>query len=101
MVRIFKIVGDSMNPSLCSGAFVIGLSSPFKRLKPRGIYAINHPHLGVIVKRCLSRCGEIGLFAGDSETSMSSKEIGQVRREDVLARIFVSFSPHNGVGCHF
>lgn len=98
--RIIRISGDSMEPKLGDGDYVL-----IKRVKPPHlpntgqIIYIDHPHLGKIVK-CLGEETKEGTYQiyGLSVKSTMRVDLGTIKPDDILARVIWRFSPgYNGL----
>jgi len=85
MIRIVKVIGDSMSPTLNDGDYILTLKP--RSVRPGFIYVVNHSDLGRIVKR-LDRV-EDGryYFTGDNPKSTPSAVIGPVTRERIIGRM--------------
>ncbi|MGD1933185.1 MAG: S24/S26 family peptidase [Candidatus Phaeomarinobacter sp.] len=79
--RITRVEGHSMEPGLCHGDYVV---SRMATASPGDVVLIDHPSLGRIVKRVLSRDENGALIVfGDSPLSTSSEVIGPIRPDDI------------------
>lgn len=85
--RIFRVTGDSMSPNLHNGDYVI-TQRWWYSLKEGDIVVVQHPDLGVVIKRILRRVPN-GLFLqGDNLIrSTTTERMGLVSDGDVLGRV--------------
>ena len=95
MLRVARVVGLSMAPTLRDGDFVLALRQrSASRLVPGDIVLVNHPSLGVLVKRLqrIDAAGQLEL-AGDGLSSSSSEAMGKVPSAAVLGRAWLRIAP--------
>ncbi len=85
MIRIVKVVGDSMSPALNDGDYIVTIKP--RRLRPGFIYVVNHSDLGRIIKRLERIEGGRYYFAGDNPSSTPSAVIGSVTRARIIGRM--------------
>jgi len=87
MIRLIKVVGDSMSPALNDGDYILTIK-PWS-VRPGFIYVVNHSDLGRIVKR-LDRI-ENGryYFSGDNPKSTPGAVIGPVTRARIIGRMLL------------
>ncbi|MEP3892034.1 MAG: nickel-type superoxide dismutase maturation protease [Hellea sp.] len=92
MLRLVKITGQSMSPTLNDGDYVI---TKKPRLYQAGlIYVINHIDLGRIIKRLQSTKHDRCYFIGDNpKASTPSSLIGAVERERVIGQVIYVIGP--------
>lgn len=84
MLRIVKIVGDSMAPAIEANTYALVRPTWLKRLEVGDIIVVNHPSLGLIVKRlvCLDYISGHQI-SGDSSDSLSKEALGRVPTHDI------------------
>ncbi len=90
MLKLIKTAGHSMAPVLKDGDYVLAFTGfiwPALRFIPGRVYLINHPDLGLLIKR-LSRETPQGrlIFAGDNPASNSGHILGDIEKARVTAR---------------
>lgn len=95
MFRIFRVRGNSMQPTLNEGDYVVAFSRFITRfLKPKTnkLVVVDHPEHGVMVKRVLQSSNECIRLVGDNkQDSLSTEAMGELAYEHVLGRVcFVS-----------
>lgn len=91
-MRLMKISGGSMSPTLSDGEYL--LSKKPHLLKLGVIYVIDHIDLGVIVKRLCGQKNNKYLFEGDNlSLSIPSYLIGMVEKERIIGQAICSFGP--------
>lgn len=85
MIRVVRVTGPSMAPTLHDGDFVVVRSAP-----PRvgDVVVVAHPRLGRVVKRVVERdaAGRIAI-AGDGPLSTSREDLGWIAPRDVVGRV--------------
>ncbi|PHS41539.1 MAG: peptidase S24 [Robiginitomaculum sp.] len=91
-MRLIKVIGDSMSPTLNGGDYVLTIRP--RSLRPGFIYVVEHTDLGRIIKR-LERV-EDGryYFAGDNPNSTPSAVIGPVSAPRIRERAVLKISNH-------
>jgi len=93
MIKIIKVAGQSMAPTLQGGDYVLTLPVniwPARRFKAGRVYIIDHPDLGLIIKR-LTRQTAAGrlVFSGDNAASNSGHILGEIKKTRVRARAYL------------
>ncbi|WP_344797406.1 nickel-type superoxide dismutase maturation protease [Litoribacillus peritrichatus] len=90
MIRVFKVEGTSMFPTLNQGDFVIA-SLWFRRLMPNQLVIVKHPIYGTLVKRIQSVQPNDGFtLCGDNPESVSSEKMGLVKRQQIIGKVIYS-----------
>ena len=86
MIKLVKVTGQSMSPTLEDGDYVI---TKKPRLYRAGlIYVINHIDLGRIIKRLQDTKHDRCFFIGDNpKASTPSPLIGAVEKERVIGQV--------------
>ena len=86
---LFAVKGVSMAPTLDDGDIILGVPQRLRLFRPRAgeIVLVNHPRLGLLVKRISSNLpdGRVTL-AGDNILSTGTLDLGPVEEGHVLAR---------------
>ena len=90
MLKLVKVTGNSMSPTLEDGDYVIT-----KKPRPQSngylasglIYVINHSDLGRIIKRLVNTKHDRCFFIGDNPTSTPSTLIGAVEISRVIGQV--------------
>jgi len=92
MLRLVKVTGQSMSPTLEDGDYVL---TKKPRLYRAGlIYVINHSELGRIIKRLQDTKHNKCLFIGDnSKASTPSSLIGAVEKDRVVGQVILIIGP--------
>lgn len=92
-IRLFRIRGDSMSPNLRDGDYVI-TNTWFYSPRIGDVVVVQHPTLGVVIKRVL-RVIPHGIFLQGDNTlaSMSPERIGLVSLGDVLGKVIKRVTP--------
>ena len=91
MLKIIKVRGQSMAPTLQDGDYVLTKSASTYDMGR--IYLIDHSDLGLIIKR-LEREAPDGrlIFAGDNPVSNSGNILGTIEKARVRTRAFLKIS---------
>jgi len=86
---LYKVTGDSMWPTYCSGDYVLTLRFNSSTFKTGDVVVIRHPRLGNIIKRIQGvKQTSILLIAGDNRLfSTDSKTLGLVSHKQVLGKV--------------
>ena len=90
MLKLVKVTGNSMSPTLEDGDYVIT-----KKPRPQSngylasglIYVINHSDLGRIIKRLSDMKHDRCYFIGDNPSSTPSTLIGAVEFSRVIGQV--------------
>jgi len=94
MLRIARVGGHSMSPTLEHGDFVVALGSPIaRRCQPGDIVLVDHATLGLIVKRVARVDGDGVELEGDNAASCSREALGRVPRRAILGRALLRIAP--------
>jgi len=91
MLRIQKVVGDSMSPDFQEGDFVVITTVPFflNRLKVGDTIIFNHIRYGTLIKRIASFDPETAeaFVEGTHPNSLDSRRMGTIRRDAILGKV--------------
>jgi len=92
MLKIIKVSGDSMLPTLEDGDYVI---TKKPRLFQAGLlYVINHSDLGRIIKRLEKFEGDKFFFVGDNvQASTPAGLIGAVEADRIVGQVIKIIGP--------
>src|SRR5262245_51123701 len=96
MLRVVRVGGESMSPTLEDGDFVVALGAPLARPHRRGdIVIVEHERLGLIVKRIaeLDPFGDWVQLEGDAAASCSRESLGRVARRAIKGRAILRIAP--------
>jgi len=96
MLRVVRVGGESMSPTLEDGDFVVALCSPLVRRHRRGdVVVVAHARFGLIVKRIaeLGPSGEWVQLEGDAAASCSRDSMGRVQRRAIVGRAVLRIAP--------
>lgn len=111
-LRLYKVTGHSMLPSLADGDFVLAFRCARQALDVGDRVVIDHPEFGRIIKRVTRILPGGGLdIAGDNlAMSTHGERLGRIPRERILGKVLIairgpirtrsnalmdSFNPHN------
>ena len=86
MIGLFRIHGDSMSPSLFAGDYVVTWRTKPGRLRAGQAVVVDHPSLGLIVKRIqtLLADGRLQLSGDNPRMSTATEVIGTIHASRVL-----------------
>ena len=85
MIKLVKVKGESMSPTLRNGDYVITRKP--RHLQAGLIYVVNHSDLGRIIKRLGDMKHDRCYFIGDNPTSTPSTIIGAVEKSRVIGQV--------------
>jgi phage repressor protein C with HTH and peptisase S24 domain len=90
MLRLLKIMGDSLAPEYRGGDFVLVSKIPFFFAPPSAgnVVAFRQPGYGLLIKRIqqITPDGEVYVI-GTNPLSIDSREFGPIRREAILGKV--------------
>jgi signal peptidase I len=90
MLRILKVMGESLAPEYKQGDFVLVSKIPFFFIppSPRDVIAFNQPGYGLLIKRIqnINTDGGVNVIGNHLE-SIDSRVFGAVRREDMIGKV--------------
>ena len=88
MLKLVKVTGNSMSPTLEDGDYVLIRKPRRQRKLTLGlIYVINHSELGRIIKRLGDMKHDRCFFIGDNPSSTPSTVIGAVESSRVIGQV--------------
>ena len=92
MIKLVKVTGQSMSPTLQDGDYVI--TKKPRHYRAGLIYVINHSDLGRIIKRLQDTKHDRCFFIGDNpKASTPSSLIGAVQRQRVVGQVMWVIGP--------
>ena len=91
MLRLIKVVGDSMLPTLSDGDILIIKKA--RSIRPGFVIVVDHPSLGRIVKRVAEVSPEGVRLTGDNPASTSAAEMGLVPSQSVNGKVVLAITP--------
>ncbi|AMJ93326.1 hypothetical protein AVL56_02735 [Alteromonas stellipolaris] len=96
MFRLLAIEGNSMQPVLFAGDFILTCKWPTYWLKDGHVVVVHSDKYGVIVKRVVEVCRQRGLLLrGDNAyESVTTEAIGWISPNDIVGKVIYS-SPAN------
>ncbi len=90
MLKLLKIMGDSLTPGYGHGDFVLVSKIPFffRSPSPGDVVAFHQPGYGLLIKRIQSvkPDGEMNVI-GTRPESVDSRVFGTVRQEDIIGKV--------------
>ena len=91
MLKLVKVTGNSMSPTLEDGDYVLIRKPRRQRKLTLGlIYVINHSELGRIIKRLGDMKHDRCFFIGDNPSSTPSTVIGAVESSRVIGQVILA-----------
>ena len=91
MIKLVKVTGNSMSPTLVDGDYVLIRKPRRQRKLTLGlIYVINHSELGRIIKRLGDMKHDHCFFIGDNPSSTPSTVIGAVESSRVIGQVILA-----------
>ncbi len=90
MLRLLKVMGESLAPEYSHGDFVLVSKIPFLLVPPSpgDVIAFHQPGYGLLIKRVQGLAGEDSVnVAGSHPESVDSRVFGPVRRKDILGKV--------------
>lgn len=91
MIKLVKVTGNSMSPTLMDGDYVLIRKPRRQRKLTLGlIYVINHSELGRIIKRLGDMKHDRCFFIGDNPSSTPSTVIGAVESSRVIGQVILA-----------
>ena len=91
MIKIIKVRGASMMPTLASGDYLICTKA--RALRPGFVVITEHSKYGMIVKRVKSIAEESVTLEGDSPESTAAEDLGEISRGLVTHRVRWAVTP--------
>jgi len=95
MLRIHKVIGDSMSPDFQEGDYVVLNALPFavNRLKVGDTIVFEHKFYGTLIKRIASFDTQTGeaYVVGTSPDSLNSQRLGTIRRDAIRGKVIAHF----------
>ena len=92
MLRLVKVTGQSMSPTLEDGDYVI-IKKP-RHIRAGLLYVINHIDLGRIIKRLQDTKHDRFYFIGDNpKSSTPSSLIGAVEKDRMIGQVILVIGP--------
>ena len=90
MLKLLKIVGDSLTPGYEHGDFVLVSKIPFflRSPSPGDVIAFHQPGYGLLIKRIQSITPDGALnVTGTHPESVDSRVFGAVRQKDLIGKV--------------
>jgi len=88
MLRVFKVKGNSMLPTLKEGDYVVAFSRfwlRFLQMKIGRLVIIQHPEFGTMIKRISAVVNDGVYVQGDNSLeSITSDDIGAIKKDQIL-----------------
>ena len=91
MIRLIKVTGESLSPSLNPGDYIVVVKASFslRKLKAGDLVVFHHPVYGRLVKRLetITPDGEELFVVGEHPDSTDSRQFGLVPRRWVIGKV--------------
>ena len=94
MIRLAKVRGESMAPTLMPGDYMIIIKA--RTLRPGFVVLVDHPKYGTIVKRVKSIENDEISLEGDGPDSTSTEAMGSIHVKAVRGRVRWAITAPNG-----
>lgn len=91
MIKIVKVRGESMAPTLMPGDYLIVTKA--RAICSGFVVLVDHPKYGTIVKRVASVSGASTSLEGDGPESTSTEAMGQVALKNIQGRVRLAITP--------
>jgi len=92
MFKIYRVRGNSMQPTLNEGDYVVAFSRLVcKFVKPKigTLIVVDHPEEGVMIKRVAEVLEKHVRLVGDNQAeSITSAVMGNVEFQNIIGRVF-------------
>jgi len=93
VIKIAKVRGASMRPTLAPGDYIIITKARVQSLHAGFVLLVDHPEYGIIVKRVKSVTDSFLRLEGDSSESTASEDMGDVPLEYIKGRVRWAITP--------
>jgi nickel-type superoxide dismutase maturation protease len=91
MLRFIKVSGDSLNPTISEGDFVLVAKIPFvlNSLKKGDVVVFNHPEYGRLIKQIarISADGDEIFVVGTNDFSIDSRQFGPIGKQALYGKV--------------
>ena len=89
MIFLRRINGNSMQPTVSSGDYIVALKYYFKPIRAGDIVIVNHPQYNEIIKRVkhIDNQGNYWLI-GDGADSLSTAKMGAICPAQILGKLY-------------
>lgn len=91
MLKIVKVRGESMAPTLAPGDYI--LVTKARVIRSGFVVLVDHPKYGVIVKRVTAVSDRSVTLQGDGLESTSAEALGEIALANVLGRVRLAITP--------
>ena len=91
MIKFVKVRGESMAPTFVDGDYL--LITKARPIRSGFVVLVNHPKLGLIVKRVLSVTNTSVCLEGDGHHSTSLHSMKDVALENLKGRVRLAITP--------
>ena len=91
-MKIFRIVGSSMEPNFYHGEYVVVRKKRSDKLRIGHVVLINTQHLGCLVKRVEKINKHFIIVGGDSLRSVLNDHIGKVLYNQIVGTVVLRLS---------
>lgn len=91
-LRLYKVTGQSMQPGLADGDFVLAFRRGRLVLKVGDRVVVDHPEFGRIIKRVtrLLPGGELDVAGDNLAMSTHSERLGRIPRKRILGKVLIA-----------
>ncbi len=96
MIRLMKVSGESLAPSINPGDYILVFKAAFslRKLKAGDLVVFHHPVYGRLVKRLetITPDGEELFVVGENPDSTDSRQFGLIPRRWVIGKVVLHIS---------
>jgi signal peptidase I len=89
IIKILKIKGISMSPSLKDGDFVVSINPKLSKIKKGDVITFNHSKYGFMIKEIAEVKKEGYIVKGEHYLSTSSESIGLVTKKMIEGKVIL------------
>ena len=88
MLKIYRVNGNSMYPTLKDGDYVVAIRFLYK-IRTNDLVVANHPRYSTLVKRVSNTASDHKKFylEGDNQDSVSGEKMGWFRQDQVIGKV--------------
>lgn len=94
MLYLRRISGNSMDPTLRNGDYIVAAKSYFTHYQVADIVLVQHPQFGEIIKRIYQIDDNLQYWlCGDGTDTLSPQTMGAINRSDIKAKLLWHIKP--------
>lgn len=89
MLRIFRVTGSSMEPTLNDGDYVVAATRLWRPRESK-LAVANHPEYGLLIKRVRRRSPTGYTLSSDNPLGTDSRKFGEVSERHVIGPVLLT-----------